>query len=131
MRFITPLITVALLTGVATTATADRGPDYSWISTPSTKSRAEVRAELLEAVRSGTLPQARDAYTPDIAAAPGSTLTRAQVRAEAVEAMRLGLLAPGARDREHRQPTLAELESIRQAGLRAIAIDHRVSKANQ
>jgi hypothetical protein len=129
MRFIAPLITVALLTGVATTATADDRPDYSWISTPSTKSRAEVRAELLEAVRSGTLPQARDAYTPDIAAAPGSTLTRAQVRAEALEAMRLGLVARG--DREHRQPTLAELESIRQAGLRAIAADRRVSQANQ
>lgn len=130
MRFTTPLITVALLSGIATAAMADGMPDYSWIDAPSTKSRAEVRAELREAVRSGTMPQTGDAHTPGIDAAPGSTLTRAQVRAEAIEAMRLGLIATGG-DREHRQPTPAEQESIRQAGLRAIAADNRVSKASQ
>jgi hypothetical protein len=129
MRSITPLITVALLTGAATTAMADGVPDYGWFAAPSTKSRAEVRAELLEAVRSGTLPKSGDTYTPGIDAAAGSTLTRAQVRAEAVEAMRLGLNANG--DREHRQPTPAQLESIRQAGLRAITTDSRISKASQ
>lgn len=128
MRFITPLITVALLTGAATAAMADGMPDYSWLNAPLTKSRAEVRAELQQAVRSGTLPRTGDAYAPGNDAPVGSTLTRAQVRAEAIEAMRLGLIASG--DRESRQPTPAELESIRQAGLRAIAADARVSKAS-
>jgi hypothetical protein len=129
MRLITPLITLTVLAATATAAMADGKPDYSWFGFASTKSRAEVRAELLHAVRSGTMPQSGDAYTPGIDASPGSTLTRAQVRAEAIEAMRLGLVATG--DRERRQPTPAELESIRQAGLRAVAAETRFSQARQ
>jgi hypothetical protein len=41
--------------------------------------------------------------------------------------MRLGLTTN--RDREQRLPTAAELESIRQAGQRAVAPDTRVSKS--
>lgn len=47
-----------------------------------------------------------------------STLTRAQVRAETLEAIRVGAITRG---EETVVPTPAQLESIRRAGLKAIA----------
>lgn len=93
----------------------------SWLSldlTPwqSTRTRAEVHAEAVAAVKAG-LPRG-DAVDVPYQPIGGSTLTRAQVRAEAIEAGRLGLLSRG--DRDARLPTANELESVRQAGLRAV-----------
>jgi hypothetical protein len=83
---------------------------------PSTRSRADVRAEAIEATKAG-LSRGEAADVPDLPPMT-STLSRAQVRAEAIEAARLGLISRG--DRNARQPTAMELESIRQAGLRAV-----------
>lgn len=60
----------------------------------STKTRAEVRAEYLQAVKDGTLPNISEAgETPVISAmsakAPTSTLTREAVRADTIEWLRL------------------------------------------
>ena len=88
-----------------------------WTPPPSTKDRAEVRAELEAARRDGTQPRSEDSYTVK-AASGGSAVTRAQVMAEAREAMRLGLIP--FHDAGPRQATAAELEQIRQAGLRAV-----------
>lgn len=83
----------------------------------STKSRAEVRAELLAAQRDGTLQLNRygEASAAPLAA---STLTRAQVVAETREAQRLGLV--GADEQGLRVATPAQAEQIHAAGLRAI-----------
>lgn len=84
----------------------------------SSKSRAEVRAELLAAQRDGTLQHdnSGEASPAPIAA---STLTRAQVRAEAREAVRLGLV--GADETGERIATPEQAALIRAAGLRAIS----------
>jgi hypothetical protein len=78
----------------------------------STKSRAEVMA----AIHTGSAQ-----YIGDASVAPEavSTLPRAVVVAEAREALRLGLL--GASERVP-QPTAAQLEQIRVAGERAVAM---------
>ena len=56
----------------------------------STLTRAQVRAELAQAERDGTLIQVNDAYPGDVGVA-NSGKTRAQVRAELVQAQREGL----------------------------------------
>ncbi len=75
----------------------------------STKSRAEVVAEMQSAPAVGEVSPAPVAY---------STLLRARVRAEAREAQRLGLTGPS---ETLPQPTAAQLEQIRVAGERAVA----------
>jgi Domain of unknown function (DUF4148) len=129
MRFTTPFLAVALFAGVATTAAADSAEDFNWTNVTLTKSRADVRAETLEAVRSGALPQSEAAVLAGVYAPIRSTMTRAQVRAEAIEAMRLGLIPSG--ERERRQATPAELAQIRQAGLRAAAAGSAFSQAGR
>lgn len=76
--------------------------------------RAEVRADLANALRAGTV------YTIEASAAPvaKSTLTRTQVAAEAREAQRLGLLDAG---EVTKFATPAQAEQIRMAGERAVA----------
>jgi hypothetical protein len=104
---------------IVLSATAAHANETDYLPTPvvkSTLTRAEVRAELLKG------PTAHDRITAEWAqAAPqasftGMPLSRAQVLAELREAQRVGAL-----DRyEHSSlPTPAQLESIRQAGLRA------------
>ena len=91
--------------------------DFAPAQQLSTKSRAEVRAELLAAQRDGTLEISHygEASPAPLAA---STLTRAQVVAETREAQRLGLL--GADEQGLRVATPAQAEQIHAAGLRAI-----------
>lgn len=90
---------------------------------PPQRSRAEVQAEATAAnkARAGASTYEDSARLDQMRSTP-STLSRTQVRAEAIEARRLGLMGYGERD-EPRLPTPAELESIRQAGLRAIGMD--------
>ena len=75
--------------------------------------RAEVRAELADALRAGNV------YTIEASATPvaKSTLTRVQVVAEAREAQRLGLLDGG---EVSKFATPAQAEQIRMAGERAL-----------
>jgi hypothetical protein len=93
------------------------------LSAPSQRSRAEVRAEAVAANKSARRVggDADGALLDSLLAAP-STLSRTQVRAEAIEWRRLGLNGHG--DHEPRAPTPAELESIRQAGLRAVGMEN-------
>lgn len=93
------------------------------MATPSQRSRAEVHAEALAAARAraGTSSYEDGALLDRQLALP-STLSRAQVRAEAIEARRLGLYGHGEGD--PRLPTASELESIRQAGLRAVGAEN-------
>jgi Domain of unknown function (DUF4148) len=90
---------------------------------PSQRSRAEVHAEAVTAARARAGRSRFEAgeWLDQQLALP-STLSRAQVRAEAIEARRLGLVVRG--DSEQRLPTASELESIRQAGLRAIGAEN-------
>jgi hypothetical protein len=96
-------------------------PDINTIV--STKARAEVQAETLSALQATRFNQrsTEHASVPvDIGLV--STLTRAQVAAEATEARRLGLFE-GNGESEEALPTLAQLEQIRLAGLRALRGD--------
>jgi Domain of unknown function (DUF4148) len=90
----------------------------------SQRSRAEVQAEAVAAnrARTGTVTYGDSPLLDRLRATP-STLSRTQVRAEAIEARRLGLLGYGEAD-QPRLPTPAQLESIRQAGLRAIGMEN-------
>jgi len=79
------------------------------------RSREEVRAEAIAAQQpSQDQSRVEGSIVPDQAAPPA--LSREQVRAEAIEAVRLGVPSRGESAREL---SASELESIRQAGLRA------------
>ena len=116
MKFTTRLITVTVLATLGAAAMAVEAEQSSTWMTPSTKSRAEVQADMLAAKREGKLLQ--DEYSFTVVPSAGSKLTRAQVAAEAREAMRLGLIP--VYEGQDRVATAAENEQIRQAGLRAI-----------
>jgi len=116
MRFTTPLFATLVLGSFAGAAMAQEAvQDSTWI-TPSTQSRAEVRADTAAAARSHALDGSEASFT--VKPSSGSGLTRAQVMAEAREAMRLGLIPM--HDGDSRTPTAQEREQIRQAGQRAI-----------
>jgi hypothetical protein len=82
----------------------------------SSLSRDQVRAEAVAAAR--TVYTHTDHAHEPVITAQASTLTRAQVHAEAVAANRLGLNISG---EYSRQPSVMQLEQIREAGLRAVA----------
>jgi Domain of unknown function (DUF4148) len=88
-------------------------------TTPSTLTREQVRAEAVAAVRAGLI------HNDDHGLPAGrpftSTLTRAQVKAETLEALRIGAVGGG--DYALRDgPSAEQLESIRMAGQRALAM---------
>jgi hypothetical protein len=92
------------------------------VAAPSQRSRAEVHAEALAATRARAInSRFEDGALLDRQLSMPSTLSRAQVRAEAIEARRLALYGHGEGDQ--RLPTASELESIRQAGLRAVGAE--------
>lgn len=86
-----------------------------------TKTRAEVRAELLAAQRAGEIAYGEVGIDRALFANVKSEKSRAQVRAETLEARRLGLLDTYADRGEPIAITPAQAELIRQAGLRAVA----------
>ena len=116
MKFTTRLITATVLATLGVAAVAVEAEQSSTWMTPSTKSRAEVQAETMAAIREGKLLQHEYSFT--VVPSSGSSLTRAQVVAEAREAMRLGLIP--VHEGQDRVATPTENEQIRQAGLRAI-----------
>lgn len=117
MKTFRTLIQAATLAFLAMSAQAEHAlPDPS-ASFVSTRTRAEVIAELHAARKAGQVHCGEVLYQYVDTQLP-STLTREQVRAEAIEALRLGLLWSG--EAQPRLPTAAELESIRRAGLAAV-----------
>lgn len=116
------LLTVAIaLVGAAFSATAgtvsygEVTPDYPMAFT-STLTRAEVRTDALRARAAGHIAIGERSY---VVAETGPGLTRAQVVAETLEAIRVGAID----HHEHTQVlTAMQLDSIRQAGLRAVAM---------
>jgi hypothetical protein len=114
-------VSFGLLVALCGVASAQEGEQ--WTPAPSIKPSAEVRAELEAARRDGTLARTEASFT--VQPKTSSTLTRAQVQAEAREAMRLGLIP--VHEGGARQATAAELEQIRQAGLRAVNSSTRVA----
>ena len=78
------LIALAAFATLAATGTAARADDITIAneSFMSTKTRAEVRAEVLKARADGVLFVSEVDTSPTMAAQQGSTLSRDQVRAE-------------------------------------------------
>lgn len=82
----------------------------------STLSRAEVQAQTLQARAAGLIAHGeRNVVVADT----GPALTRAQVKAETLEAIRVGAIS---RHEHDVLPTAAQLDSIRLAGLKAVAM---------
>ena len=113
-------ITVAIaLIGAAFGATAahagETTPDYP-IAFTSARTRAEVKAETLRARAAGHIASGERSH---VVADTGPALTRVQVLAELHEAVRLGAISDGERSVV---PTAMQLESIRQAGLKALTM---------
>lgn len=120
MQTLTRLAAAAALATLAGTGFAQEGvQDSTWI-TPSTLSRAEVRAGAHDAGTAGS-----EASFTVAATRSGSGLTRAQVQAEAREALRLGLLPQHEAGMSAATP--AQQEQIRQAGQRAVEAGSRVA----
>ncbi len=106
----------AIATLGATSALAD-GATYEFpTTTTSTVSRADVKAETLRARAVGRIAEGERSI---VITDSGPSLTRAQVVAETLEAIRIGAIS---RHEQSVSPTAAQLESIRQAGLRAITM---------
>jgi hypothetical protein len=87
----------------------------------STLSRADVRAETVRARAAGLIASGERSI---VIVDTGPTLTRAQVKAESLEAIRVGGIS---RHEQSVAPTAAQAESIRQAGLRAVAMTMTLS----
>jgi hypothetical protein len=129
-----PSISLVLLTlaaaagGVFTSpaALADHD-DHSALDSASfvsTRSRAEVHAEAVDAVRKGALGAGLDQghVLQSLMSPLAAGKTRAQVKAELIEARRLGLVGHGWRDNDPVIPTEAQMRQIAQAGERANAV---------
>ena len=89
--------------------------DYP-VAYTSAVSRADVQAQTLSARAAGLIAHGERTV---VIVATGLSLTRAQVKAEALEAIRVGAISRGERNVI---PTAAQLESIRLAGLKAVAM---------
>jgi hypothetical protein len=108
------LTALVALAGAASAFAQEGTQEFTDTQALSTKSRAEVRAELLAAQRNGEILSGEASPAPMAA----STLTRTQVQAEAREAQRLGVIPSG--EAQTKVATEADLEAIRLAGQRAI-----------
>lgn len=104
----TTLATAVLSIFCAGAIAAEATQDFQPASITTAMTRAEVQSNGLSSAftEASPAPQAR------------STLSRVQVKAEAREAARLGLLER--HEGYGPEPTAAQLEQIRQAGLRAV-----------
>ena len=108
--------TLIALVGAGSAFAQEGTQDFPAAQYLSSKSRADVKAELATAQRNGTLVTYNEASPSQV---PASTMTRTQVVAELREAQRLGLVDT-ANEGDVRLATQAEQASIRAAGLRAI-----------
>ena len=93
----------------------DASYDYPSAFTSSV-SRAAVQAEGVQARAAGLIATGEQSV---VLAQTGPGLTRAQVKAETLEAIRVGAIS---RHEQSAQPSAAQLESIRVAGLKALAM---------
>jgi hypothetical protein len=89
--------------------------DYP-VTVTSTVSRESIQIEALRARAAGLIAQGEQSI---VVADTGPALTRAQVKAETLEAIRVGAIN---RQEQSVTPTAAQLESIRQAGQKAVAM---------
>lgn len=94
----------AALAALSTTAALADDPTIDTARNHSTLSRSEVKAEVRQALKSGTLVQAGE-LNPQWAAAPASTLTRSEVKADVREALRSGTLVLAGELGEQGQPS--------------------------
>jgi hypothetical protein len=110
----------AIATLGASSAFAGEGTDDYLVAyapaSKSTLSRADVQAETRRARAAGQLSNSEQGL---VIADTGMALTRAQVRAETLEAIRVGAIS---RHEQSVAPTAAQLESIRMAGQKAVAM---------
>ena len=111
----TSLIAIA---SVGSACAQEGTQDFPAAQILSTKTRAEVKAELAAAQRNGTFVTYHEGSPAPV---PVSTMTRAQVVAELREAQRLGLVGMSSNEGDFRIATPAEQQLIRAAGLRAIS----------
>ena len=117
------LLTVAVaLIGAAFSATAARAseatPDYP-IAYTSNVTRDGVQAEALRARATGLIAEGERSL---VIADAGPSKTRAQVKAETLEAIRVGAIGHG---EQSDFPTAMQLQSARQAGLKALLASTR------
>lgn len=108
--------------GFTTAAFAQEVTYWNPQDAQSTKSRAEVRAEAVAALKAG---QIESGEASRFVIETHGTKSRAQVMAEAVEARRLGVIGHG---EVSVVATPAQAEQVRLAGLRAI--DPSLARAN-
>jgi hypothetical protein len=108
------LIAAALALTGASAAFAQEAMQDSPSQYPATLSRVEVRQVTLPSARVEVVQYGE---ATQFALPTGAEFSRAQARAETLEAMRLGAI--GLHERNE-FPTVAQLESIRQAGLKAV-----------
>lgn len=110
------------LSALSTPALAGAYPEFfvQQVAAPSTVTRAQVQADLLQARRSGALIDGDSHFQTQVAANTGMGKTRAQVMAETLEAIRLGLIPSG---EQNIFPTTEQLEQVRLAGLRALPMN--------
>jgi len=119
IKTLVSLFPLAVLAAVAQGARAE-SPVYEYPQAQASQtSRADVKAQAIAAREAGLIAKGEASYEMPVAVAP-SGLSRVQVLAETVEARRLGLIPHG--ELPARDATPAELESIRQAGLKAVQI---------
>lgn len=110
-------VAIALIGAVAGTAASAGEATYDYpVAYTSTLTRAEVRAEAVRALAAGEVSTGEQSV---VVAAAGMPLSRAQVRAETLEAIRIGAISRG---EQNDFPTAAQLNSIRMAGERAVAM---------
>ncbi len=103
--------------GFATASAQAAEVDYDYpVALTSSVSRVVVLAQAQQARAAGLIAQGELSVA---APSQGTGLTRAQVRAELAEAIRVGGFEHNERSKS---PTQAQLDSIRMAGLRALAM---------
>lgn len=108
--------TLGALVATGSALAADADPGYPQPAV-SVLSRAEVIQATQQAAAAGQL---RHGEVPVVATTLGSPKTRAQVHAEALAAIRVGAVSHG---EFTAAPTAEQLDSIRMAGERALAMN--------
>lgn len=109
--------------GFTSAAVAQEATYWNPSEVQSTRTRAEVRAEAIAALRAGQIERGEASHF--VIETNGPSKSRAQVMAEAREAQRLGVLPRG---EASVFATPEQAEQIRLAGLRAI--DPSLARAN-
>jgi hypothetical protein len=113
--FVAAAISTLSLLSMGSAFAGEASYDYP-VAFTSSVSRSDVQANTLNARAAGLIATGEQSV---VLATAGMGLTRAQVKAETLEAIRLGAIS---RHEYSDAPTAAQLDSIRMAGLRALAM---------